>query len=168
MGVTHVTVRVSNLARDGTPFEDEFLVDTGAIDCMVPGERLVRAGIRPEQKSVYELANGQSVEYEVGFARIAFNGAETVAPMIFGPADTQAILGVVALESAGFTVDPISQTLKKIPAKPPKSPRKNNLYKFERGWHVPKRSEGRGRPAQHALRSSGRATQLIKLFLRGP
>ena len=118
MGVTHVTVRVSNLARDGGPFEDEFLVDTGAVDCMAPGNQLIRAGIQPESKAVYELANGQTVEYEVGFARIVFSGVETVTPIVFGPHDTQAILGVVALESAGFTVDPVSQTLKKIPAKP--------------------------------------------------
>jgi len=110
MGVIHVTVRVSDLAREGVPFEDDFLVDTGAIDCMAP--------IRPEEKATYELASGEEVEYEIGFARIAFQGAETVAPIILGPPDAQAILGVVALESAGFVVDPISQTLKKIPAKP--------------------------------------------------
>jgi predicted aspartyl protease len=118
MGVTQVTVRVSDLVRQGTPFEDEFLADTGAIDCMAPGDRLIGAGIQPEVKSVYELANGESVEYEVGFARIAFAGVETVAPIIFGPRGTQPILGVVALESAGFVVDPVSQELKKVPAKP--------------------------------------------------
>jgi predicted aspartyl protease len=118
MGITHVSVRVSDLARVGTPFEEEFLADTGAIDCMAPRDRLIEAGIEPEARSVYELATGESVEYEVGFARIAFAGVETVTPIIFGPRDTQAILGVVALESAGFTVDPVSQQLRKIPAKP--------------------------------------------------
>ena len=118
MGITHVTVHVSDLAREGTPFKDEFLVDTGAVDSMAPGDRLVQAGIQPEGKSQYELANGELVEYEIGYARIAFDGAETVTPIIFGPLDTQSILGVVALESAGFVVDPVSQQLKKIPAKP--------------------------------------------------
>lgn len=117
MGVTQVKVRVSNLTKDAEPFEDEFLVDTGTIDCMAPGDRLVQAGIKPEGKSLYELANGETVEYEVGYARIAFNGVETVAPIVFGPPGTQGILGVVALESAGFTVDPVSQELRKIPAK---------------------------------------------------
>ena len=118
MDVTRVVARVSNLVQDVTPYEADFLVDTGAVHCMAPREHLVEAGIRPEQKVMYELANGETVEYEVGFARIAFNGVETVAPIIFGPPDTQAILGVVALESAGFTVDPVSQTLKKMPTKP--------------------------------------------------
>ncbi len=118
MGLTHVTVRVTDLARSATPFEGEFLVDTGSTDCMAPAELLLRAGVRPEGKSLYELAKGRNIEYETGFARVAFEGAETVSPIIFGPADTQAILGVVALEGAGFAVDPVSQALKKLPAKP--------------------------------------------------
>ena len=36
MGVTHVTTRVRRLAGKGRAYEAEFLVDTGAIDCMAP------------------------------------------------------------------------------------------------------------------------------------
>ena len=62
-----------------------FLVDTGAIDCLAPEEELEKIGIRKEGKSVYELANGEVVEYDLGFARIAFMGQETVSQVIFGP-----------------------------------------------------------------------------------
>jgi predicted aspartyl protease len=118
MGVMHVTVSASNLARDATPYQADFLVDTGAIDCMAPGDELTRAGIQVEGRAVYELANGQPVEYEYGFARVSFLGAETVAQIIFGPPNTEPILGVVALENTGVTVDPITRTLKRLPAKP--------------------------------------------------
>ena len=118
MGVTHVTTRISNLAQDAEPWEAEFLVDTGAIDCMAPRERLIAAGIRPEGKRVYELANGQPVEYEYGFARVSFLGDETVAQIVFGPAETEPILGVVALENTGVIVDPVTRTLRRMPAKP--------------------------------------------------
>jgi predicted aspartyl protease len=100
------------------PYEAECLVDTGAVDCMAPADQLRRAGIKPEGKAVYELANGQPVEYEYGFARIKFVGSETVAQVIFGPPDVEPILGVVALENAGITVDPVTKTLKRLPAKP--------------------------------------------------
>ena len=50
MGVTHVTTRVSNLVQDAEPWEAEFLVDTGAIDCMAPKDRLVQAGISARGK----------------------------------------------------------------------------------------------------------------------
>jgi clan AA aspartic protease len=118
MGLTHVTTTVWNLAKEGQPYEAEFLVDTGAIDCLVPRDALLAAGVKVERKKVYELANGQPVEYEVGFARVAFMGEETVAQVIFGPQQAEPILGVVALENTGIVVDPVTNTLKRLPALP--------------------------------------------------
>nr|VFJ45331.1 MAG: clan AA aspartic protease, AF_0612 family [Candidatus Kentron sp. FW] len=118
MGVTHVTTQVFDLQKTHKPYESEFLVDAGSIDCMAPGEELERMGIRKERKSAYELANGETVEYEVGFARIAFMGQETVSQIIFGPRGGEPILGVVALENLGFFVDPVSRQLKRSAAKP--------------------------------------------------
>lgn len=118
MGLTHVTVAIKNLAADNAGFEDEFLVDTGAIDCLAPAQRLKEAGIRVEGKDVYELANGDMVEYPYGFARVSFMGAETVTQVIFGPDDCEPLLGVVALESTGIGVDPTTRSLKRMSAKP--------------------------------------------------
>lgn len=118
MGLTHVTTTVWNLAKEGTPYEAEFLVDTGAVDCLAPADALVAAGVIPEGKAVYELADGQPVEYEYGFVRVALLGEETVAQVIFGPSDVEPILGVVALENLGVVVDPVTKTLKRLHAKP--------------------------------------------------
>lgn len=118
MRLAYVTTTVWNLAKDEAPYEADFLVDTGAIDCLVPADALSAAGVKVERKKVYELANGQPVEYEVGFARIAFMGEETVAQVIFGPEGVEPILGVVALENTGIVVDPVSNTLKRLPAVP--------------------------------------------------
>ncbi|MEA3357322.1 MAG: hypothetical protein U9Q67_02710, partial [Patescibacteria group bacterium] len=111
MGITHVTTQVYDLQKTNKPFEAEFLVDTGSIDCMAPGDELEKAGIQREGKSVYELANGEIVEYEIGFARIAFMGQETVGQVIFAPEGVESILGVVVLENLGFSVDPMSRKL---------------------------------------------------------
>lgn len=118
MGLTHVTVAVRNLAAEGMPYEDEFLVDTGAIDCLAPSNRLTEAGIKIEGNDVYELANGDLVEYPFGFARILFMGAETVSKVIFGPNGCEPLLGVVALESTGIGVDPVTHSLRRMLAKP--------------------------------------------------
>jgi len=118
MGLTHVTVSLSNLQGDKPPYESEFLVDTGAIDCLAPGKSLQNAGIGVEGKNVYELANGQIVEYPYGFARVNFMGSETVAQVVFGPDDCEPLLGVVALENTGIGVDPITRTLRRMSAKP--------------------------------------------------
>jgi clan AA aspartic protease len=118
MGLTKVTVTLTNLTKSKQGYENLFLVDTGAIDCMAPESELIKAGIQVEGKEVYELANGQTVEYKYGFARVAFMGSETVCQVIFGPEDIDSILGVVALENTGIGVDPVSRKLLKMTAKP--------------------------------------------------
>ena len=118
MGVTHVTATIRKLTGAGKGYTAEFLVDTGAVDCLAPAAALRKVGIRPEGRKVYELANGQPVEFEYGFARVSFFGAETVAQIIFGPAESEPILGVVALENTGITVDPQTRSLRRVHATP--------------------------------------------------
>lgn len=118
MDATHVTAQVFDLARTRSPFVAEFLVATGSMDCLAPASGLHEAGVVPEGKRVYELANGDHVEHEYGFARLSFLGDETVAPVIFGPEDAESRLGMVALEDAGVMVDPTTQTLVRLPALP--------------------------------------------------
>lgn len=118
MGVTHVTTEIKNLTGRGKAYRAEFLVDTGAVDCMAPASRLKAAGIKPEGKAIYEMADGRPVEMRYGFARVSFVGAETVAQVIFGPEDCEPLLGVVALENTGITVDPRTRRLLKLHAKP--------------------------------------------------
>jgi clan AA aspartic protease len=118
MGLIKVTTKISNFSKTQPHYEADFLVDTGAIDCMAPESELIAAGITVEGKEVYELANGQPVEYPYGFARVEFMGEETVSKIIFGPGDTEPLLGVVALESVGILVDPVTRTLKRLAAKP--------------------------------------------------
>jgi clan AA aspartic protease len=114
----HVTTRIRSLAGKGRGFEAEFLVVTGAIDCVAPASRLRAAGVKPEGKAVYELADGRPVEMQYGFARVNFMGTETVAQVIFAPENAEPILGVVALENTGITVDPATRTLRRLHAKP--------------------------------------------------
>ncbi|HEY8089982.1 MAG TPA: hypothetical protein VIF09_19105 [Polyangiaceae bacterium] len=127
MGLTYTTVGIRPLAGSKKRLEESFLVDTGAIDCLVSGDKLRRVGIKPEGKDVYELADGTTVELPYGFARVSFMGTETVSKVTFGPGDAESILGVAALESTGIGVDPVTRTLKKMAAKPLKgapSPRR--------------------------------------------
>jgi len=109
------------LSNSGKRYEDLFLVDTGAIDCLAPRRKLLKAGIKLEGRQVYGLANGRAIEHDFGFSRLNFMGAETVAPIIMGPDDAEPLLGAVALESAGISVDPATRALRKMPAKPLKS-----------------------------------------------
>ena len=68
MGLTHVTTTIRKLTGRGKGFVADFFVDTGAVDCLAPAKSLRKAGIKPEGKNVYELADGSPVELEYGFA----------------------------------------------------------------------------------------------------
>ena len=65
-----------------------------------------------------QLANGQRVEFEVGEARLSFWDETFPVRLIFGPDGSEPILGVIALEAAGFMVDPKKQTLTRLQAFP--------------------------------------------------
>ena len=49
-------------------------------------------------------------------ARIEFMGDFVGGTILFGPPDTDPLLGVTALESVGIEIDPLNQRLKKLPS----------------------------------------------------
>ena len=116
MGATHVTVAVANPANPDNRWEGLFLVDTGAIDCYIPGKHLRELGIKPIGQRTYELADGTELALEIGVAQIEFMGEAVGATVIFGNDDAEPLLGVTALESVGIEVDPQNQRLKRRPA----------------------------------------------------
>jgi predicted aspartyl protease len=117
MGLTHVVVKIGNLGSDDF-YDANFLVDTGAVESMARASELKRVGIKPVGKRTYELASGELRDYEYGLAQLRFMDEITSTDIIFGPENAEPILGVLALEGAGFIVDPKSQTLRKLRARP--------------------------------------------------
>ncbi len=118
MGLTHVTVTLRSLGSSDGTYEADFLVHTGATDCMAPASKLAQVGVKPVGKMVYELADGTKHEYPFGLVEIRFMGETTAGRVVFGPDDVEPVLGVTALESVGITVDPANRTLKRLPAIP--------------------------------------------------
>ena len=116
MGSTYVTVTVRNPAEPKKFWEELFLVDTGAIDSLVPRNHLESIGLRPKAQRTYELADGSEIKMDVTTGDIEFMGEIVGGTIIFGDPDTEPILGVTALESVGIDVDPRNQTLKRMPA----------------------------------------------------
>src|SRR5690348_12389285 len=117
MGLTHVSVKIGRLGSS-VLYDAEFLVDTGAIDAMAPASELRRVGIEPVGIRTYELASGELQDFQYGLAELRFMGEITSTDIIFGPEGTEPILGVLALEAAGYIVDPKYQKLRKLRARP--------------------------------------------------
>lgn len=118
MGLTYVTAILRVNPTSKKKYAAQFLVDTGATDCMAPRDKLSKAGIRPIGKTIYELADGTKREYQYGLVTVEFMGEITAGRVLFGPEEVEPILGVTALESVGILVDANRQTLKRIPAIP--------------------------------------------------
>ena len=116
VGATYATVAIRNPSEPERVWEGEFLVDTGATDTLVPRQHLESIGIVPEGQRVYGLADGNEIRFDIAVARIEFMGEIVGGTVAFGAENAEPLLGVTALESAGFQVDPHNQTLNKLPA----------------------------------------------------
>ena len=116
VGATYITVAIRNLAEPERVWEGEFLIDTGAVDSLVPRQHLESIGITPEARRIYGLADGQELIMEIAGAKIEFLGESTWGTVIFGAENVEPLLGVTALESVGVEVDPHNATLNKLPA----------------------------------------------------
>jgi clan AA aspartic protease len=118
MGTTRVTVTLKDLRSRRVAYQADFVVDTGATDCVVPASALRRAGVIPVEKMTYELADGSLHQYDIGVVQIEFMGSITAGRVVFGAEDIEPILGVTALESVGVIVDPVKKELRRLPAIP--------------------------------------------------
>ena len=115
MEATHVTVAIRNVAEPERVWEGLFLVDTGAIDCLVPRQHLESIGLTPKGQRRYGLADGSEIQLDVTGGQIEFMGDTTWGTIVFGEETAEPLLGVTALESVGIDVDPRNQTLHRLP-----------------------------------------------------
>jgi clan AA aspartic protease len=116
-GATFVAVAIKNPTDPERVWEGEFLIDTGAVDSLVPRQHLESIGLVPEGQRVYGLADGSELRFDIAVARIGFMGEVVGGTVIFGPENAEPLLGVTALESVGVEVDPHNATLNKLPAR---------------------------------------------------
>lgn len=116
MGTTYVDVTIRNPADRRRNWNGKFLVDTGAFDSLVPRRHLEEIGLQPRGRRDYVLADGKTTVLDITVAEIEFEGEIVGGTVVYGEADAQPLLGVTALESGGFEVDPRSEELKRLPA----------------------------------------------------
>lgn len=114
MGITEVTVEITN-PRDQTQWQTVSLVaDTGAIFSVIPKATLEQLGIKSYAEETFCLADGSEIHRPLGdvfLRQCAKVGKSRTVPTIFGePSDTP-LLGVTALEILGLSVNPRTRKL---------------------------------------------------------
>ena len=76
MGVTHVTAVIRNPAEPDKFWEGLFLVNTGAVDSLVPRPHLEAIGLNPKGRRVYGLADGSEVKMDITTGDIEIYGRD--------------------------------------------------------------------------------------------
>ena len=116
MGITRINVKIRNPAEPHRVWEGQCLVDTGAIDCLIPRQHLEGIGLAPKGHRTYGLADGSSIRMDVTVGEIEILDEIVGGTIVYGPPNAEPLLGVTAMESAGVEVDPHNQTLNKLPS----------------------------------------------------
>ena len=116
MGATYVDVTIRNPAEPQRSWTGRFLVDTGAFDLLVPRAHLQEIGLKPRGRREYVPADGKPVSLDITIAEIEFEGEIVGGTIVYGDEGAEPLLGVTALESGGFEVDPRNEELKRLPA----------------------------------------------------
>ncbi len=116
MGATYVDVTIRNPADPERSWTGKFLVDTGAFDSLVPRTHLDAIGLTPRGRREYVLADGKPVAMDITIAELEFEGEVVGGTLVYGDERAEPLLGVTALESGGFEVDPRNEQLKRLPA----------------------------------------------------
>jgi len=106
---------VANFAAPEIAEEVEFLVDSGAIYSVVPGEILARLGVEPRRKREFGLANATRIVRRCGVALFRYGDRDAVAEVIFGEPGDAVLLGAFTLEALGLCLDPLKRELLPIP-----------------------------------------------------
>lgn len=88
------------------------LVDTGSEFTWVRHEILESLGVEREHRDrAFQMANGQIVTRDIGYAIIQVGDSATIDEVVFGTGDDQNLLGARSLEGLRFLVDPHNKRL---------------------------------------------------------
>jgi predicted aspartyl protease len=113
MGFVHVNVGLSNPSEPGRTEEVRVLVDTGATLSVLPASLLERLRIRRIGQRRFRGFGGV-VTRDVGYAIMRYEGVEAGVTVAFGDETDPAVMGVTALESMGYDVDPTVGELHRV------------------------------------------------------
>ena len=117
MGVFRYTIEIA-ASPDG-PFRSvEAVVDTGAFYTWVPASVLQDLGVRPAFRQHFKIADGRTIERDVGevAVRIADRVLHTLC--VFGDEGSEPLLGAFTLEGFALSADSINKRLTPVETLP--------------------------------------------------
>ena len=112
MSTYYLNLVAINPKREGIRSEPvRVLVDTGSELSWLPAEVLAATGIAPRRKRAFRLADGRTMERDVGFCILEAEGFITNDEIVFALPGDMHLLGVRTLEGFGVMVDSLEHRL---------------------------------------------------------
>ena len=114
MGLTNVKSMIYNVDSPLLKTEIDLLVDTGSVLTWISKETLRKLGIKPRRKGRFKTIEGKVVRRDVGIVGVKYGGQEAITEAVFALGKDAEVLGVTALESLGYRVNPVTGKLEYI------------------------------------------------------
>ena len=114
MGTFTIQIEIADPNRDRWTTLDA-LVDTGASITFAPASILQDLGVEPAAQQLFQFAQGETRQIDIGYARLRFEGKEIITPVLFNDEGSPPLLGAMALENAFMDVDPVANRLIPVP-----------------------------------------------------
>jgi predicted aspartyl protease len=108
----------NHVDRDKTVQIPKLMVDTGSEATWIPRKLLKQIDVKPEKRQPFQMANGQWVYRDIGYAIVRVGQRETVDEVVFAEKGDYVLLGARALEGLLLWVDPKNKKLIEIEAHP--------------------------------------------------
>ena len=117
MGTFRTTILVESPEQRGdTRTVEDALVDTGSEYTWVPRDVLESLGIGPERTQRFIVADGRTLERQIGFAIVHAGGTNAPDLVVFAEQGDMILLGARSLEGLNLRVDALRKQL--VPAGP--------------------------------------------------
>ena len=113
MGFVYVDLDIASAATPHVTQTVHALVDTGAILSVFPASVLDELGVARRARRRFHGFGGAVVR-QTGGVVMSYDNAVADVTVIFGAEDDPAIMGVTALESLGYQVDPVAGRLNRV------------------------------------------------------
>lgn len=94
--------------------EVELLVDSGAIFTSIPRNLLEEIGIMPFARRRLRIYGENIIERDICVGLVEYESKRAGTTIIFGEPGDTLVLGVTALESLGYQLDPVTKKLKPV------------------------------------------------------
>ena len=112
VGIFRTTIGIEHVSQRGQIHEiADILVDTESEFTWIPRAVLESLGIRPERRQGFVVADGRTVEREMGHAIVHAAGVATADDVVFAEENDFVLLGARSLDGLNLRVDVIRKQL---------------------------------------------------------